>query len=531
MRGNSVRGPTSTRAARRALTIAKVYKVPSLHSQSCTPIKAQKHGRAKPLLFEVSVCALFLYCILYIPGLCAQTPQTQGSGQNPVPEQPVAPLGSDVSSGSGQPSYGIGTQDSTTQTEPDTNALSGIQSLTTGSLPRLTGIFDPGLYFSELGYSGLATAQPGTGTTTSGSTAGITLDAEKSSRSLKLAITYKGTDTYYYPSAFYGPRNMPSHSLGLSLEAPYRRWTFRLRDNFLYSWQAGFGGTFTGGPALETQNSPIAALQPSLNPVGTILTGFAKQANNSASGEADYSLSHRTTVTISGSYALLDFVTPGYLNSHSIDARAGYNYSLSSKNTIALLLQYDRTSFSGNGTLFDSDLLQPSFGRRITGRLAFQVAAGPELTVFRTSGAPDRRQLSWSVSTSLTRQTARTGYSISYFRGVSPGSGVFFGSEVNTLTASANHVITRSWSASVNGGYALNNPLVPVGIFTQNFKDWFAGANLSSQIGRHLRFALTYQYQQQIMGSGACPVASCGVIPAYQVFGITVNWHPLSKGA
>ncbi len=278
-----------------------------------------------------------------------------------------------------------------------------------------------------------------------------------------------------------------------------------MRDNFLYSWQAGFGGAFTGGPALETQNSPIAALQPSLNPVGTILTGFARQVNNSTSGEADYSLSHRTTVTISGSYALLDFVTPGYLNSHSIDARAGYNYSLSSKNTVAVLLQYDRTSFGGSGTLFDSDLLQPSFGRRITGRLAFQVAAGPELTVFRTSGAPDRRQLSWSVSTSLTHQTARTGYSISYFRGVSPGSGVFFGSEANTLTASANHLITRSWSASVNGGYAVNNALVSVGIFAQNFKDWFAGANLSRQIGRHVHFALTYQYQQQIMAAGLVP--------------------------
>ena len=491
---------------------------------------AEKRGRGWPLTFAMYACALFLWCILFLPGLGAQASQPgQQAPVETIPQQPTAPLLPDGPPGSIQQAYIVPTRGEFTQAQPDTHALSGIESLTTGSLRPLTSIFDPGLYFSDLGYSGQGL--PGSGTLTSGATVGATLSAAKVWRRANLAFNYNGSDTYYYPIALYGPRNLPSDSVGLSLVAVHNRWTFRIRDDFLYSWQAGFGNLFIGGPTtLQNAGSPLAALQPSLNTLGTILTGFARQVNNIPSAEVDYALSHRTTVTVSGSYGLSDFITPGYLNSRTINGSVGYNYALSSKNTIALLTEYDRTTFTGTSTRFDSDLLQMSFGRKITGRLALQIAAGPELTTFHDFGVSNSQQLSWSVSGSLTRDTPRTGYLLSYLRAVTPGSGVAFGSRANTFTGSVNRRFTESWSGSINGGYAANTALVPSIIFASTFNDWFAGANLGKQVGRRLRFSLSYEYQRQIMGTGACPVVSCGVAPAYQVFGLTMNWHPWSKG-
>lgn len=480
------------------------------------------------LKFAIGACALFLCCFPLVPGLGAQASQPQQQAQDPtIPQQPVAPLPANGFVGSGQQSDIVPTQNGLTQTQPDTHALSGVEELTTGSLIRLTDMFDPGVSFSDLGYA--TPAQGGSGTLTSGATVVGTLAAAKAWADSNLDFAYSGSDTYYYPTALYGPRNLPSDNVGFSLTIVDKRWTFRLRDSFLYSWQAGFGNLFIGGAAAQGQPSPLAALQPSLNPLGTVLTGFARQVNDLSSGEADYSLSRRTTVTLSGSYGLLDFLTSGYLSSYTVSGRVGYNYALSSKNTLALLSEYDRTTYNGTSSRLDSSLLEISFGRKITGRLAFQVAAGPELTAFHDFGASNRQQLSWTVSSSLTRQTPRTGYVVSYLRAVTPGSGVNFGSHANTVTGSVNRRFAESWSGSINGGYAANTALVPSVIFVSTFKDWFAGANFGKQVGRHLNLGLSYQYQRQIVGGGACPVASCGVAPSYQVFGVTMHWHPWSK--
>ena len=484
--------------------------------------------RLLSIKLAMSACAFFLSCFLLLPRLGAQASQLGQQAQDPtVPQQPVAPLPANGSAGPGQPPYNVSTQSVLTQAQPDTHPLSGVEALTTGSLHRFTDMFDPGLSLSELGYT--APAQTSPATLTSGTTVVGTLDALKAWTDSNLRFNYSGSDTYYYPTAIYGPRNLPSHNVALSLTIVDRRWTFRLRDSFLYSWQAGFGGFFTGGPAAQDQLNPMTAVQPSLNSFGTILTGFARQVNDSSSAEVDYSFSRRTTVTLSGSYGLLDFLTSGYLSSHTLDGRAGYNYALSARNTLALISEYDRTDFGGTSTRFDSALLQMSLGHRITGRLALQIAVGPELTLLHDFGASNTQQLSWSLSGSLTHQTPRTGYSLSYFRGVSPGSGIYQGTRSDTITGSANRRLSESWSGSINGGYAGNNALVPSTIFASTFKDWFAGANLGKQIGRHLNVGLNYQYQRQLTSSGACPVLSCGVAPSYQVFGATMHWHPWPK--
>jgi hypothetical protein len=411
------------------------------------------------------------------------------------------------------------------QAQPDTHVLSSAETLGVGSLRGLRRIFDPALQISEFDETGLAT-----GRATVVSNLGGSLDMDQHWGRYHLAVAYNGAEVIYQPS-YYGMRYVPYHDLSISPEILLGRWTFRLRDSGLYSWGTGFGGLFTGGPALGAHYSPLNSIQPSLAPNGTIQTGLARQLNNTALGEVDYAFSHRTTLTVVGSYGLMHFLNPGYINSQSVNGRVGYNYALSAGNSISLSYDYNRISFGGASNRLQTDLVQMSFGRKITGRLAFQLGAGPQLLRLENFGSSGSRQLSWSAFGALTYNLPRTGYSLSYFRGVTAGSGVFFGSKSQTITGTVNREFTRFWSASVKGGYAINDGLVPNGFLAGRFDNWFAGASLNRQIGRQIHFSLSYGFQRQTSGGGGvCPVLSCGLPGSlsFRQFGATLQWHPLT---
>jgi hypothetical protein len=261
---------------------------------------------------------------------------------------------------------------------------------------------------------------------------------------------------------------------------------------------------------------------------GTIQTALARQLSNTALAEIDYARSRRTTLTLVGSYGLLHFLDPGYINSQTVTGRVGYNYALSAKNNFALTYDHNRITFVETSSRLQTDLVQMAFGRKVTGRLALELSAGPQLVHFAYAGSAKRQQLSWSASSSLTYKWPRTGYSLSYFRGVSAGSGVFFGSSNEVVTATARREFTRYWSASLNGGYARNSAVVPTVFFSGRFDDWFAGASLDRQIGRQLHLDLSYGFQQQTSGYGQCPVLSCGLSRPFAQYGVTLLWHPFS---
>src|SRR5260370_24471224 len=137
-----------------------------------------------------------------------------------------------------------------------------------------------------------------------------------------------------------------------------------------------------------------------------------------------------------------------------------------------------------------TDQVQVSFGRKVTGRLAFQLAAGPELLRLQNFGSPSSWQLSWSVFSAFTYNFRHSRYSLSYSHGVTPGSGVFFGSKTDTVTATASRELTRFWSASLNGGYALNKNLVSTGGVASRLRNWVAVASLNRQIAHQLQLGL-----------------------------------------
>jgi hypothetical protein len=467
---------------------------------------------------------LLFVTLIVLPVVRAQ----QSAPIQSTPAGPIAPLPPDADEQSGRSLPPTGTVSNTSydqssrQAEPDTSFLSGGNIFGLGSLYGLGHSFDPSLQFSESRSTGLVAGHP-----LSASSLGGSLNLEQRRGHYHLRIAYNGAETIYEPS-YYGTHYLPYHDGAISHEINSGRWTLRLRDDLLYSWGSSFSGLFTGVP-VQAGNNALNGIQPSLASSATIQTGLSRQLNNTALAEVDYAFSRRTTAVFVGTYSLMHFMDLGYVNSQSFIGRVGYNYALSAKNNIGLTYEYNLLSYAGTSGRLRNNSVQLAFGRKVTGRLAFQLAAGPQLLAFENFEPSMRRQLSWSAFSAISYQRHRTGYSVSYFRGVTAGSGVYLGSNGETVTVTANQGITRSWSASVDGGYAINKALLPAAGFASQFDDWFTSANLGRRIGPQVRVSVNYGYQQQTSRGGTCPVSSCTLPGSFSQGGVSLQWQPLAR--
>ena len=132
---------------------------------------------------------------------------------------------------------------------------------------------------------------------------------------------------------------------------------------------------------------------------------------------------------------------------------------------MAVLYRFSDFQYSALNQSINDHVVQLSYGRRVTGRLAFQVAAGPEYSLFvipilqnSLGTASSTSQLNWSVNASLTYQLRRVGFRASYFHGVGAGSGVTAGSVNDNVTTSLSKQLSRTVTGAINGGYAQTRP-------------------------------------------------------------------------
>ena len=456
---------------------------------------------------------------LYLPAAQAQTQQAQSSG----PIAPVGPIrqGADSSAQRQLPvpaARGLTlepAQDSS-QLRADTHTLSSFESLGTGALGVVRNLIDPSFSFSQFGDTGITP-----GTTSSASSLGVNLSFGRDWGQSHIAGYYGGAQVFYSPNSAY---NTAYHNLAVSQEIHRARWVLRLRHDLLLSPEASFGGLDVGGLAVFPGASPLNNLQPSSAGTETILTQRAKRLRNMTLGEVNYFLSRRSIVTLAGSYTSLNFSDPGFIESQSVTGRVGFDYALAPKDAIAFMYEYGRTDFSASPDRLETDSFQFSYGRRVTGRLAFQIAAGPQLL---RSSSQDHA-LTWTLTGATIYRTPRNQYSLSYSHGPTGGSGVFSGASSNTVNASLSRSLTPFWSSSLSAGYAFDKNLAPASGVVSHFSNWYGRASLGREFGRHFRFGLTYAYQRQGAGTGTCPVLVCGSNQSRQSLGMTMEWHPWS---
>lgn len=476
--------------------------------------------------------------------------QDQKQDTSPVdPNAPVQPL--DTTPNAGYPNKppvgaarGVDGPDDTqpydpSQVTPDTNTLAGAAPFTLGSLQHNRNIFDPAISISQLGQTVPGTT--GGAVLTGVSVASASLNFDRTAGPIHFSTVYNGGETfnlgYGQASSFFGAvsPHYQFHDLVVTEEDIWGRWHVLLRDDFTASPGAAFAGQGMGGPGLVSEFSSMLgnaldSFAQMFLPSETINTGEVMRYRNSVLGQGEYSFSRRSAFTFSGTYGLLHFDQNGYVNSNLVGAQAGYDYLLDPSNSIAVLGSYGTVNYSGtpNSTTEYTGAL--AYGRKITGRLAFQVAAGPqEIHAVTTGTFGTFTFLSASVNSQLTYQRRRSGLSLSYVRGVTGGSGVFEGATSNTFNGGAHYLITRNWTGYINAGYAVNNSLAPAGASTTQFDNWFFGANLGRSVGSHAVINFNYGARDQ-NNPALCTLALCGGNGLQETFGLSVNWHFVPAG-
>ena len=79
-----------------------------------------------------------------------------------------------------------------------------------------------------------------------------------------------------------------------------------------------------------------------------------------------------------GGYSLLHYFDNNLLNYGDASFQAGYNYQISRKNTVAVSYNFSAFRYSNVDQSLNLNTIQGSYARRVTGKLAFQISAGPQ---------------------------------------------------------------------------------------------------------------------------------------------------------
>lgn len=265
-----------------------------------------------------------------------------------------------------------------------------------------------------------------------------------------------------------------------------------------------------------------ASLQPAFLPNQSIVSTLGQELTNSFVGELDVPLNQRSSLTFLESYSVLRFFKSNFLDLNDTTVQAGFNHHVTRNNTLALLYRLTAFRFRNVYQPTDGHVAQLAFGRQVTGRMAFQVAAGPELAFFRTvasqtsSGAAPptvvkSKQLYWSLDSSMTYNLKRTAFKLSYGHGLTDGAGFLTGAVTDQATGSIDTPLSRGLTAELIGGYARNRGLMAATQQPTNeiYRDWFAGVTLNHALSRRLNIFLSYQVQRQATNF-VCAGIACG---------------------
>lgn len=416
--------------------------------------------------------------------------------------------------------------------QPDTRPLSGAQYISMGRLSNNRSYWQP-----RVDISGSADSNPTeSASTTNWGTwtsflAGV--DIHHTSDTSDLLLSYTGGGMYSNESSV---GNGMVQELGVTENITMRRSVLSLLDQLSYLPQSSLG--FGGVGGLPLLGSGSTGLGPGFTSGQSILTGQGQNLANSSVVQLETFLTPRSSITMSGGYSLLHFFGNSLVDSGDITFQGGYNYQLTRNDTIAMLYDFSDFRYNSLDQSIYTHTIEGSYGRRVTGRLAFQIAAGPEVAIFNqgagTAGGTGNGSAAsnsqsahvyWSMNTALNYQYERTGVGLTYSHGVGAGSGVLVGSLSDIVTGSLTRQMSRNFSSGISAGYSRNAalPIALGGFSGESYDYWFAGASLAKPLSETTAFTLSYQLQYQT-SNGTCTGPYCGNVIRHLIT-VGLSWH------
>lgn len=461
-----------------------------------------------------------------------QNQQTQGQQQNgqnnqgDQPAQPIPAYRSPLAIGGAQQNE----NPNNSGLQPDTHPLAGAQQIGLGESAEQHSYWQPSFsVFSTFDSNSLGS---GSGWVNYESFLGsVALHRAAARNDLMLVYAGGGTVT---SSRHLGNSVLQQLEVGDTISR--RRMQISLFNSTTYIPEASLGYGGLGG--MNLPGTGLLGLGQFV-PSESILAARDQRVSNSDLAQVNYLLTRRASLTFVGGYSLLHFLGGGYFDFREPTLQAGYNYQFSPKDTGALLYRFDDFQFTGLNESIQDNRVDISYGRRVTGRVAFEAQAGPEVVFFQTpssgTGTPapgsPGSQLLWNLNSSLKYAVERGELSFSYMHGVNGGSGILVGAVGNTVRITANRALSQFTNITANFGYARNTSLNgPTQLVTNRDYDyWYGGGDLDHAFGRYVTVVLSYEYQRQKSNAAVCIGTACGTLSRNLIsVGFTWQDRPLA---
>jgi hypothetical protein len=429
------------------------------------------------------------------------------------------------------PAYQPGSGDTDQNAPQQYQSLSGVQNLSLGEAPQRSYWQPHFNVFGTADSNEQETAQ-GDNNWTTWTSISAGLDVHKLSGRSNFTLNYAGGGMF---SNGNNVATGDTQQAGVTERYSFRRAAISVFDQFdvLPESSLGFGGL--GAATLPTNGTTQTGT--TFDPGSVVLTGRGQEISNNSGAELDTFLTPRASLTFAGGYSLLHYFNNGLLDYQGADARVGYNYQLTRRNTLALIYSYSDFNYSSASQSAAAHTMQLSYGRVITGKLAFQVAAGPQailsaFTITPSTGPTGQTvkvsstDISWSLNSSFQYQRRRYGLAASYNHGVNGGSGVLSGARTDVATGSITRQMSRTVSSGLVAGYSRNQGLPGPGAqANQLYSYWFGGINLSKPIGSTWALTLSYQAQYQKANADACVGPTCGTNVLRHLISVGLGWN------
>ncbi len=491
----------------------------------------------------------------------SSAPAASASGQADQPPGPV-------------PAYG---QENTPLTTSENPPLSGIDlpSLEPNAAPL--SFLQPGATVSETVDSNALNVVGG-GTNFSSITRALgSVTLRRLWSHYDLALDYVGGAAIYRS---HGHSTKLLQQMDVDQKITWRRGALSLRDSFSYMPEGNFGSSYGSAGSMGTGamgNASFGAFFGG-NTLGSF--GLAPRIVNVSLADVKESLTPRSSVTAVGAYAFTHFygsdVSSGtpFLGVKQISAQAGYNHLLSAHSQFALEYGYQAFAYSVAGVAFHSHVVQAMYGHRITGRMDFLIAAGPQLTVIDSQSAicadPNlpanlvcelfgnalipvtnhQTKLGVAGQFHLRYKFPRTSYDLSYQRFETGGSGLFAGAQSDIARLGMTRSLSRVWNMFADIGYSRNQrlqslsaqqlatcvysgqqnptglPLCP-GVNAKTYQYGFIGAGLHRQFGHDFHGYASYQFNRLAFDNTYCAgLASCSNTSNRHTITFGLDWTP-----
>jgi hypothetical protein len=329
------------------------------------------------------------------------------------------------------------------------------------------------------------------------------------------------------------------HSLDSFGRTFWRTGHLTLRNNFSYLPEGAFGfgsyggvGGFPFGGALG--GGGVGGFGGALHffGVGQLGTlGNEPHLTNLSTIDIAQHISPRSSVTFTAGYGIGHFTedSQNLVDSRQTAVQVGYNYVLSRKDQIGVLYGYQHFQFPGGGNTFNTHLAHFMYGRAISGRMSFVIAAGPQVTELRDPLFGNTNRITGSGRVSLHYRFPKTNFALVYSRYNTTGSGFFAGAESDIIRVDVTHVLGRRYEGFADVGYSRNKRLQDsfLGADAAHFNSIYAGAGIHRELTREWRLFLAYQFADVSFDDSFCAGdPACSRSGQRHVVTIGLGWRP-----